>query len=375
MHSSADIVVIGGGLAGLTSAILLARQGYDVTLCEQKSWPFHKVCGEYVSNEALGFLSNHQLLPSHISPSSVQKLQLSDALGHQEKLQLDLGGFGISRFQLDHHLAQVAQKEMVHLMENTKVERVQFDQHQDQHTVRLSDGGVLNCRWLIGSYGKFGKPDIQWKRPFLKAKEKFIGVKYHAHLSYPKDQIGLYNFEGGYCGVSAIEDDRYNICYMVSEKVFKRFKSISDFENQVIRSHPVLGNIWQRARFLEGFPLTISQISFQKRSQIQDHVFLIGDAAGLITPLCGNGMAMAFHAAKLLSETFEKFNLPDTSRSQIEKAYARTWRKTFVTRLWWGRKLQSLMGYTWSSILLLKLMRTMPGLSRRIVRLTHGKPF
>ncbi len=47
-------------------------------------------------------------------------------------------------------------------------------------------------------------------------------------------------------------------------------------------------------------PVTISQISFEKKSQVENHVLMLGDAAGMITPLCGNGMSMAFIPQRLL---------------------------------------------------------------------------
>ena len=56
MQQKPKIIVIGGGLAGLTSAILLAKANFDITLIERKQYPFHRVCGEYISNEVLPFL-------------------------------------------------------------------------------------------------------------------------------------------------------------------------------------------------------------------------------------------------------------------------------------------------------------------------------
>ncbi|HNU89628.1 MAG TPA: FAD-dependent oxidoreductase, partial [Ferruginibacter sp.] len=51
--STTDITIIGGGLAGLVSAIHLSKAGLAVTLIEKNEYPKHKVCGEYVSNEVL----------------------------------------------------------------------------------------------------------------------------------------------------------------------------------------------------------------------------------------------------------------------------------------------------------------------------------
>ncbi|HZZ75876.1 MAG TPA: FAD-dependent oxidoreductase, partial [Puia sp.] len=47
-----DVAIVGGGLAGLSLAILLARESYRVCLFEKEAYPFHKVCGEYISMES-----------------------------------------------------------------------------------------------------------------------------------------------------------------------------------------------------------------------------------------------------------------------------------------------------------------------------------
>ena len=73
-----------------------------------------------------------------------------------------------------------------------------------------------------------------------------------------------------------------------------------DFKN------PFLEKIFTESNFLFSEPATISQISFDKKSQVEHHILMIGDAAGMITPLCGNGMSMAFHSAKI---AFENINL------------------------------------------------------------------
>ena len=58
-----NTIIIGGGLGGLTTAALLAKGGREVLLIEKKTYPFHRVCGEYVSNEVQGFLEKEGLFP------------------------------------------------------------------------------------------------------------------------------------------------------------------------------------------------------------------------------------------------------------------------------------------------------------------------
>ena len=53
MNINPDVIIIGGGLAGLTSALHLSKKGFKVTLIEKHDYPRHKVCGEYLSNEVV----------------------------------------------------------------------------------------------------------------------------------------------------------------------------------------------------------------------------------------------------------------------------------------------------------------------------------
>ncbi len=107
-----EIIIIGGGLAGLVSAILLKRKGRDVVLIERKEYPFHRVCGEYVSNEVRAFLDKIGLLPN-VDFAEIDTFGLSSTNGKIGFEKLDLGGFGISRYSLDHHIFKIAQSENV----------------------------------------------------------------------------------------------------------------------------------------------------------------------------------------------------------------------------------------------------------------------
>ena len=99
-----EIVIIGGGLSGLVNAILLRRAGFPVTLYEEKKYPFHRVCGEYISNEVVPFLKRESLYPSDLVPALISNFHLTAPTGKNLKMPLDLGGFGVSRYSLDEWL-------------------------------------------------------------------------------------------------------------------------------------------------------------------------------------------------------------------------------------------------------------------------------
>jgi flavin-dependent dehydrogenase len=371
-----DIGIIGGGLAGLSLAILSTGAGYSVALFEKENYPFHKVCGEYISLESYNFLERLGLPLSNWSLPVIKKLQVSDVKGRTYSFPLDLGGFGISRYKIDNALYELGLKKGVDVYTNTKVNDVLFE--NNIHIIHTNKKNVL-VKTVAGAYGKRSNLDIKWKRKFSEQKSNklnnYIGVKYHVRLDYPKDEIALHNFKDGYCGISAIEDDKYCLCYLTNaNNLVQNNNSIQQMEKKVLHQNPILKNIFSKAEFLYDTPLTISQISFEKKTQEENHILMIGDSAGMITPLCGNGMSMAMHSALLAFEEANLFLQQKISRNEMEKNYIGKWKKQFSSRLATGRVVQRFMGNN-STSMFLKLMSTIPALSKQVIRATHGKAF
>ena len=102
---------------------------------------------------------------------------------------------------------------------------------------------------------------------------------------------------------------------------------------------------------------------------------MLGDAAGLITPLCGNGMSMALHSSKIVSSYIIEFLNNNISRSTMEESYLIHWKKTFHKRLWYGRLIQSLFGKEWATNIFVSTMKRLPWLTKQLIKQTHGKPF
>ena len=102
---------------------------------------------------------------------------------------------------------------------------------------------------------------------------------------------------------------------------------------------------------------------------------MIGDAAGMITPLCGNGMSMAMHAGKIASTYIADFLEGKINREQMENLYANEWKKTFDKRLRTGRIIQRFFGKIWLTNLFIGIMKQFPSFTTMLIKNTHGKPF
>lgn len=372
-----DIAVIGGGLAGLSVAIRGAQQGYAVALFEKEEYPFHKVCGEYISLESRPFLESLGIDLKQMDLPLIKSLGVSDPYGELYRFELDLGGFGISRYKLDHALSQVALRLGVDVFTATKVTDVYFE--EDRISI-MCGNEQFKATVASGSFGKRSNLDVKMKRPFvLKKPDKlnnFIGVKYHVKYPQPKHEILLHNFEDGYCGISSVEDDKYCLCYLTTANNLQACgNSVKQMEQQILWKNPHLKNIFINAEFLYPQPLTISQISFEKKSQVCNHLLMTGDASGMIAPLCGNGMSMAMHAGKIAFDCMHMFLQKEISRTKMEEMYTHQWKRQFSNRLRAGRLVQTLFGGKWSTALFLKTVNAIPSLSKQIIRLTHGEPF
>src|SRR5579872_4135452 len=128
-----DIVIAGGGLAGLALSIQLAKAGWTVALFEKETYPFHKVCGEYISLESWNFLEELGLPLSDLNLPVIKSLLLSAPNGRSLQQQLPLGGFGISRYKIDAALAGIARRSGVDLYESTRVTDIHFKQRSEEH--------------------------------------------------------------------------------------------------------------------------------------------------------------------------------------------------------------------------------------------------
>jgi flavin-dependent dehydrogenase len=121
-------------------------------------------------------------------------------------------------------------------------------------------------------------------------------------------------------------------------------------------------------------PLTISQISFSKKKSIEQHMLMCGDSAGMIHPLCGNGMSMAIHSAQIASEAIiGYFNTGERDRALLEKNYSTAWNAAFQSRLRAGRLLASLFRSDRRSAVMLNGLKVMPTLLPQIIKRTHGQ--
>lgn len=365
-----EVVVAGGGLAGLTAGIHLARQGLKVGIFEKKAYPHHKVCGEYLSNEVLPYLKELGMNLTQLQPKKINRLQYSTRKGKYLEAALPLGGIGISRYVLDNYLCNAALSQGVQIM-TEKVKEITF---LEDHFLVETTGGKYTSDFVFGGFGKRSLLDRNLERDFFDQPAPWVAVKTHYKANFPDDLVALHNFKGGYCGLSKTENEEVNLCYLATYKSFRKHKDPEDFREKVLRKNPFLNNFLSEASEVFDKPLTIAQISFSRKNPVEEHVLMIGDAAGLIHPLCGNGMAMAIHSAKIAAEVLLKHLKQKTPRIQMENEYQELWNKAFRKRLNTGKWLQKVFLKDSLAEFSQSVLSRAPFLLPQIIKRTHGNP-
>lgn len=283
---------------------------------------------------------------------------------------MKMGGFGISRYAFDNFLFERASALGVQFRLNTTVNDVFFD--NEEFTLILKNGERLKAPVVIGAFGKRSVLDKKLGREFFNQKTDYVGVKHHFKADFADDLVALHNFEGGYCGLSRVENNHVNLCYLTTTKVFKEFGSIQEIEEKHLSQNPHLKRFFESAESVFE-PIVISQVNFMAKKSVENHMLMSGDAAGLIHPLCGNGMAMAIHSAKICSGVVDAFLQKRISRKEMEYRYTQEWGQAFNFRLNFGKTVQGLFGKPTLSNIGVSALSKFPGLLNKAVQLSHGK--
>jgi len=326
--------------------------------------------------ESWGFIQRLGLNLDELNLPKINKLTVSSPSGKRLSHDLDIGGFGISRYLLDFKLATLAKQKGVLLLEEHRVNNVVFN--NNCFTVETNKGEYTS-EICVGSWGKKSNLDIKLKRYFAteqKIDKNYVGVKYHIQYDLPNNLIELHNFKNGYCGISKIENDTCCFCYLTDSENLKKFNGdISKMEERILIQNPFLKNIFSKATFLFKEPIAISNIKIGVKNAVENNILMLGDSAGNIAPLSGNGMSIAMRSSFELNKILLEFFTAKISREELENKYQLFWEKEFKTRIGISKFLQKLLKNTQLSNLAITLLKYIPFLKSHVVKSTHGKPF
>jgi len=186
----------------------------------------------------------------------------------------------------------------------------------------------------------------------------------------------LHNFEGGYCGMSKIEDGKSCLCYLVQQaQLAKHNNDIKSLEEKVLRRNPNLNQIFSTAQFHYDKPLVISNVTFSVKEPIWQDVFYLGDAAGTIAPLSGNGMSNALRSAYLLHKHLTFYYNGENNKAKSMLNYRNDWLTHFGSRIRFGRFVQQFFCKKNLNEASIRILKQLPFIQKLIIKKTHGKSF
>ena len=337
-----DVAIAGGGIAGCCAAILLARAGRRVVLLEKGRIPNHKLCGEFLSTEASSSLERLGVLGAVTAAGakSIDRATITTARGAVLRHELPGTALGLSRYELDRILFNAARQSGAVCEEGATVKTVSGTLADG--FIVATDSQTYAARAVLCAHGKRASLDTHLGRR-LPQGTPWVAYKQHFAASNFPSMIEVHGFSGGYCGVSPIEGDTVNVCWIHHESVTKTYGGdLDDIVHRVLRKKMhILPQGWIRWIPSPGPFAQSSRPPLGPKSLFEGDICMIGDAAGMIAPLCGDGMSMAMRSASIASPLVDKLLAGRQTPTEFKRRYTQAWNAEFRTRLALGRMIQN----------------------------------
>jgi flavin-dependent dehydrogenase len=337
-----DVAIVGAGPAGSTLAAILAKRGRSVLLLERDTFPRDKLCGEFLSYDALPIIEAFG-----VGFAEAPRIRSCRVVGRHRTLEFELphAALGVSRRLLDATLFDYAVRCGAKAQTGTTVGQLR----------------ELKAKTIAGAWGRWGRFDTQLERGFVRDHaHRNFGFKRHYSVTTP-DAIELYSFSRGYLGVSPVENGVTNICGLVHESRLHGHKGRWDaFVEKIRAEEPVLDHMYARYAPADDQFLSSEPVIFRARSAVEGGIVMIGDASGVIDPLTGNGMAMAMQSALLAAQHILNGNI---------EGYRQAHHDFFAPRIQWSRAVASLLS---RPAVLDQALRGPKALAELLLRKTRG---
>jgi len=298
-----EALVVGGGPAGAALAIALRRAGRQVVLVEKEPAAHDKVCGEFLSSEALGYLQELDVDVAALEAVPIDAVTMVRGRTLTRRA-LPFVAMSLSRRRLDETLLERAVDAGICLVRGARV--VALEPEGDgwaariSHEERISAKNVFLCT---------GKHDLRgWRRPVAKH-DDLIAFKMHWRLTAQQhaalgSSVELMLFDRGYGGLEPVEGGIANLCVLVRHA---RLEQLGGWAELLAALRAECGHLDERlqgAAALWTRPLALSAIPYGYVCAQADGVWRLGDQAAVIPSFSGDGMSIALHSARVAAEVF-----------------------------------------------------------------------
>jgi flavin-dependent dehydrogenase len=369
---AAGVAIVGGGPAGASAAIALARGGLDVVVFERERGEPDRFCGEFLSPDGVGSLDALGVLSDVLAerPAVLSRWRVSSSRGSIEGV-LPAPALGLSRARFDSLLRRVARTAGAEVREGVRVAAV--ESARSGFVIRGVSGEATfeaDARHVVGALGRAGRvPGLS--SGSVRVGTDYIGMKAHFSGRVDADSVSLFPLGGAYVGVAPVEKDTVNVCFLARRGAFDRAgRDPQELLERGARKNAAFAEVWKSLERVSERYLATAGMTFAGRIPVAESgALLCGDAAAFAAPFLGEGMAIALESGRLAARRIEKaFEAPSRAGEQ----YAREWRRAFAPRLRAGEWLQGLLLSEHGASAVLECLRRFPAVSRAIVRRTRS---
>jgi geranylgeranyl reductase family protein len=314
----ADVAIVGAGPAGAAGACYLARAGFRVVLLDQRRFPRDKVCGDFVGPAALAEVEHLGLLAHSVfqaaNPIRRAALYLDGTRLIAQPIPQFPGlpdhGLCLPRVALDYVILNQAGASGARLLEGTRVTGYRVEPGVVVLTYQNGSGEhQVKARLLIGADGSSSLISRILRGGPPPRRDRIVAVRaYFENVDGPQDQADLFFTAStfpGYCWVFPVGGTSANVGVGTLLDTFPATKQfqLNQLLTDIIKADPAIRFRLSTARLhgrIVGWPLTTFNPHLP---MVGDRVILIGDAAGLINPLNGEGIQYALQSARWAAET------------------------------------------------------------------------
>ena len=385
MTLTVDALIVGAGVAGSALAHALARAGWSVLAADKASFPRHKACGEFLSPEAVRILRSLSLEAAvrDAEPALIRTARLHAERGGTLEIPLPEPALGVSRRALDAALQQAAREAGATVRTGCLVTEIREQGGYFQAELGADKEPVL-ARTVISAWGRSPHRPVLSVAGGLdrEASRGRIGVKAHwavaadaAANAAEAPAVDLYFFRGGYVGFADVGGGKLNVAALLPEPAHGNGPGKADLARIVARAAervPLLRQRLAGASFVPGtFAGAFPVIPRRRVRAWYGGLPLVGDAAAVIHPLCGDGIAMALRGAELCAPLADLHLRRIISREEWRRSYTAQLERSLAPALRWGDRLARWMDMPWAAASLLRTGAHMPGAAAHLFRLTR----